>query len=276
MMENKPDFHVVSLSGGKDSTGMLLMMLEKHMPIDLILFCDTGLEFPAMYEHLDKVEKYIGQPITHVRAKEDFEFYFLKAPVKRYHLTAFAAQFGMNHTGYGWAGPKMRWCTSRLKDTPREQFLRPLREKYNLIEYVGIAADETYRLARKNNQNPNHRHPLVDWGVTEKDALEYCYAKGFDFGGLYKQFKRVSCWCCPLQSLSELRVLKKSYPALWAQLAEWDNKTWRNFRADYSIAQLTSRFDFEEECIAQGKPIKGKQFFAELKDRFKEEGILQL
>jgi hypothetical protein len=31
---------------------MLLMMIEKQIPIDLILFCDTGLEFPAMYDHL--------------------------------------------------------------------------------------------------------------------------------------------------------------------------------------------------------------------------------
>lgn len=42
-----------------------------------------------------------------------------------------------------------------------------------VIEYVGIAADEQYRLERANNQNPNHRHPLVDWGWTERDCLRY-------------------------------------------------------------------------------------------------------
>ena len=45
MEQNKPEYHVVSLSGGKDSTAMLLMMLEKGMPVDDILFCDTGLFF---------------------------------------------------------------------------------------------------------------------------------------------------------------------------------------------------------------------------------------
>ena len=39
---------------------MLLMMLEKNMPIDEIIFCDTGKEFPQMYEHIEKVQKYIG------------------------------------------------------------------------------------------------------------------------------------------------------------------------------------------------------------------------
>ena len=38
----KEQYHLVSFSGGKDSTAMLLMMLEKGMPVDDILFCDTG------------------------------------------------------------------------------------------------------------------------------------------------------------------------------------------------------------------------------------------
>lgn len=52
--------NVVQFSGGKDSTAMLLMMLEKNMPIDDIIFCDTGKEFPQVYEHIEKVNKYIG------------------------------------------------------------------------------------------------------------------------------------------------------------------------------------------------------------------------
>ena len=52
--------HIVQFSGGKDSTAMLLMMLEKHMPVDEIIFCDTGKEFPQMYEYIEKVQKYIG------------------------------------------------------------------------------------------------------------------------------------------------------------------------------------------------------------------------
>lgn len=36
---------------------MLLMMLERNMPVDEIIFCDTGKEFPAMYDHIAKVER---------------------------------------------------------------------------------------------------------------------------------------------------------------------------------------------------------------------------
>ncbi len=48
---------IVSFSGGKDSTAMLIMMIEKNMPIDEIIFCDTGMEFPAMYDHIDRLSK---------------------------------------------------------------------------------------------------------------------------------------------------------------------------------------------------------------------------
>ena len=48
--------HIVSFSGGKDSTAMLLMMLQKNMPIDEIVFCDTGMEFPDMYRHIHALE----------------------------------------------------------------------------------------------------------------------------------------------------------------------------------------------------------------------------
>ena len=49
----KPEKYVVSLSGGKDSTAMLLRLLEEKRSVDLILFCDTGLEFPRplVYGH---------------------------------------------------------------------------------------------------------------------------------------------------------------------------------------------------------------------------------
>ena len=174
MEQNKPEYHVVSLSGGKDSTAMLLMMLEKGMPVDDILFCDTGLEFPGLYAHLDKVEQYIGRPIIRIQAPHSFEYYFCQHPIRRKRSTTFAEKYGADHLGYGWAGPKMRWCTERLKNEPRERYLRKLRETYTVIEYVGLAADEGYRLERKNNQNPNHRHPLVDWnafGIVMTTAL---------------------------------------------------------------------------------------------------------
>ncbi len=266
----KPTYHVVSFSGGKDSTAMLLKMIEKGMQIDCILFCDTGLEFPAMYEHIAEVERYIGREITKIKYKDGFEYLMFEKPIKRGANSSVVKKYGPHLNGYGWAGPRMRWCTQRLKDTPREQFLRGIKANYNVIEYIGLAADEGYRLQRKANQRPNHVHPLVAWGMTEEDCLKYCYDKGFTWSGLYEHFHRVSCWCCPLQSLDELRQLYRFYPELWAQLKEWDNKTWRTFKDRYSVAQLESRFDLEEEFIKANRPVNNKVFFTALKERLKE------
>ena len=50
---DKFDNLCVSYSGGKDSTAMLLHMIELQEQIDEVMFCDTFKEFPAMYKHIE-------------------------------------------------------------------------------------------------------------------------------------------------------------------------------------------------------------------------------
>ena len=70
--------NIVSFSGGQDSTAMLLKMIEYNIPIDEIIFCDTGKEFPQMYEHIKKVEKYIKRLITILKAEKSFDYYMFE------------------------------------------------------------------------------------------------------------------------------------------------------------------------------------------------------
>lgn len=258
---SKKKLYMVSLSGGKDSTAMLLRLIEEKRPIDLILFCDTGLEFPQMYDHLKKLEKYIGRKITYLKAEHSFEYYFLEYMPKRKNPKL------RQYAGNSWAGPRNRWCTGMLKTRVIRAYLKELKKDYDVIEYIGIAADEPKRIKE------NGCYPLVEWRMTEKDCLEYCCARGFDWGGLYKLFHRVSCWCCPLQALSELRKLYEHFPDLWAQLRRWDDSTWRKFRADYSVRELEIRFAFEKEWSASGKSIRSRAFYNALKQRIDESGV---
>ena len=250
----KPTLHVVSLSGGKDSTAMLLRMLEEKMPVDIILLCDTGMEFPGLYDHIDKLEKYIGRPITRLKSPYSFDYYFFEYTPKRKN-PALVGQVGLS-----WAGPRSRWCTAWLKTRIIGRYLRELEKDYTVIQYVGIAADEQNRIH-------DFRYPLVDWKMTEEDCLAYCKERGFDWDGLYDIFHRVSCWCCPLQSYDELRKLRKHFPELWERIRYMDKNTWRTIKPDYSIEQLEIRFAFEDECLAKGLPIKGKAFFDALRER---------
>ena len=127
MNNEKPKYHIVSLSGGKDSTAMLIMMVERNMPIDLILFCDTGLEFPAMYEHIDSLEKYIGIPVTRIKADKSFEYYMLEHKPDTRHNPETDRKYGANRTGYSWPGPRSRWCTTKLKVNVIEKYIRSLK-----------------------------------------------------------------------------------------------------------------------------------------------------
>ena len=47
--------YIPSLSFGKDSTAMLLMMLEKNEPIHSVLYFDTERDFPEIKNHAKKI-----------------------------------------------------------------------------------------------------------------------------------------------------------------------------------------------------------------------------
>ena len=64
---------IVSFSGGKDSTAMLLMMLEKGITVDRVICVDTTKEFPQMYEHIKKVQAII-EPLKIEIVKIDFDY----------------------------------------------------------------------------------------------------------------------------------------------------------------------------------------------------------
>lgn len=232
---------------------MLLRLLEEKRPVDLILFCDTGLEFPQMYEHLARLEAYIGRPITRLKAEHDFEYYFLHYTPKRKNPAL------EQYSGMSWAGPRNRWCTGILKTRVVDAYLKELRKDYTVIEYVGIAADEPKRIKDKT-------YPLAEWGMTEKDCLAYCYERGFDWGGLYEIFHRVSCWCCTLQSLDELRKLHRHFPDLWRQLERLDDATWRTFIKGYSARALAARFGFEERWKEAGGNLRSRAFYAAMRE----------
>lgn len=223
--------HIVNFSGGKDSTAMLLKMIENNMKIDEIIYCDTGKEFPEMYNHIEKVEKYINRPITKLKSQYTFEYYMFE------HIKTKGKNKGKK--GYSWSDFKNRWCTSNLKTNVIRNYLKKYKGE-EIVEYVGIAADEKKRVKEK-------KYPLVEWQMTEKECLEYCYRNGFNWEGLYEKFDRVSCWCCPLKSIKELKVLWKEYPKLWNELKIMDRNTYRKFRADYTIQELEEKFVREKE-----------------------------
>ena len=240
----------VSFSGGKDSTAMLLMMLEKNEPIHSIVFCDTGWEFPQMLDHIDKVEKYIGRKITRIKPNHSFEHWM-------YHREVIARDTGnVRFVGKGWPWNGLRWCTGKKVEALRK-YLTPYKP---YIQCVGIVSDEKAR-AETNTKTKKLRYrdtrfPLIEWGITSSDSLDICYQYGFRFNGLYEKFDRVSCWCCPLQSLKELRILYHQFPLLWETLKDMDKRSRNTFKTKDSVHDLEKRFECEDRqsCLELALP----------------------
>jgi len=209
--------NIVSLSGGKDSTAMLLMMIEKKIPVDYIVFFDTSWDFPEMLRHIDKLEKCIDMKIIRLKYK---------------------TSFGEGIKKWGFASFNSRWCTARKVDT-----INKFCNKHKpYMQFIGYSFDERKRIKK----TIGYCYPLVDWKMTEEDALKYCYKKGFSWDGLYKKKKRVSCWNCPLQTLSDLKVLWSDFPEYWQRLIKMQEQSKRQFRWDYTLEELDERFRREE------------------------------
>lgn len=261
---NQTNYHAVSLSGGKDSTCLLLLMIERGMPIDLVLNTDTGMEFPEMYDHLAKVDEYLyrerGLHITTLRHPKGFEWLMFDEPKQKASSIANRQKLGVPLCGNGWPGARVRWCTGQLKTHLMNKEVNRLKGKYNALHYIGIAADEAHRC--KDGQ-----YPLVEWGITEAQALQICYDRGFDFGGLYRIYHRASCWCCPLQRIGNLRNLRHHHPELWARLLDLDNRARAQFGAtplgcfkqNWSVERLEQRFAREDAEDVSLPPLPEKK-----------------
>ena len=230
--------HVVSFSGGKDSTSMLLMMIERGMKIDEIVCFDTGWEFPQMYDHWKQVEEYTGRKITILHPKKPFNYWLYEHEVTiRNENPRYCKKVGDVIYGWGWPNFKRRWCTGFKTDALSKG-------RRNEANYIGIAVDEPKRIRVDGKQ----KYPLVEWGITEAQALEYCYSKGFRFSGLYEHFRRVSCYCCPLQRVGDIRKLRKYYPQLWGNMLELDKKIYQGygqFKGGKTLSQWEERFSKE-------------------------------
>lgn len=200
--------YIASVSFGKDSLAMLLLLIAKKYPLDEVVFYDTDKEFQAIYNLRDRIMPLLKQhniKYTELSPSMSFDYKMFDKPVcKRGTKT-------IHKYGYSWCGGTCRWGT-----TDKLQAL----EKHckGAYEYVGLAADETARLVKE--RKGNKLFPLAEWKLTERDCKRYCYHKGYNWNeltdngqyvDLYKILKRVSCWCCRNKNLKELRNIHKYF-----------------------------------------------------------------
>lgn len=195
--------NIVSLSGGKDSTAMLLRMIELKMPIDKIVFADTGFEFPELYDYLRKVAKRINRQIECVYPEKSFEEWF-EGKVTRGKMEGQKRGFPLRAFPCYWS--------REAKVKPLQAICGP-----NDKMFIGIAYDERQRCSSEGNLV----YPLVEWKWTEQDCIDYLNKRKL-FNPLYVNFDRLGCYFCPKQNEKSIYILWKLYPKLWKETKGWE------------------------------------------------------
>lgn len=66
------------MSFGKDSLAMLLLLLEKRMPLDEVIFYNSGMEFQAIYDTRDRIKPILERRgIRSTEVKPDAEVHYV-------------------------------------------------------------------------------------------------------------------------------------------------------------------------------------------------------
>lgn len=241
---------ILSISWGKDSLAMLLMMIDNGMKIDEAVFYDTGMEFDAIYKMRDLALPLLeAHGIKYTELKPDYDFIW-----KMFDKPVNGSKNGF-HFGYSWCGGRCRWgTTDKLKALDRYA------EERGAEMFVGIAADEQKRLERE--RKPYKRFFLAEAEKSETDCLAYCYERGFcwEENGirLYDILDRVSCWCCANKNLKELKNIYRFLPEYWERLKELQARTDRPMKGPgKSVFELERRFEQEIEAERTEKQAIG-------------------
>lgn len=117
--------------------------------------------------------------------------------------------------------------------------------KKNIVQYLGIAADEPERIAR--HQKPGFMLPLVEIGWDEAYCRQICEENDL-LSPIYTSSARGGCWFCHNQGVDQLRLLRKTYPDLWALLLKWDLDSPTTFKPDgHTVHDYDLRFQLEDE-----------------------------
>ena len=213
--------YICCFSGGKDSTAMLIYILQHNLPLDEVLYVDVGdWMWESITHHITYMEDEFGIDITVLDASEELDKGF-----KRWGFPSFFN----------------RWCTGVKRDMMKN-YLKLKYPNEEIVQYIGYCSDEEKRTSKKLYSSFKTEYPLVNAGITTEDALEICSNHFIDFGGVYNHHSHFNCWLCPLQRKSELEWIFKNDKKKWDKLRDMQFNCYGSFYPNETIFDVEKGF----------------------------------
>jgi 3'-phosphoadenosine 5'-phosphosulfate sulfotransferase (PAPS reductase)/FAD synthetase len=252
-MTSARTIHVISVSGGKDSTATLLLALDRCPRESVIaIFCDTGNEHGHVYEYLAYLEQALDIRIHRLKANFTDEIAAKRRFIARDQRTGRdksgrklrwsnkakrRAMAVLNPTGNPyldlclWKGRfpsrKAQFCTEELKRNVAVRFQLDLIDAGNhVVSWQGVRRDESQnRRNAKKIQRIGPRlwafRPLVEWSASQ--VFRYNADHCIQPNPLYKQgMTRVGCMPCINVAKAELREIATRFPEHIDRIVEWE------------------------------------------------------
>lgn len=233
--------NVISVSGGKDSTAMLLLAIERGMPNLSPVFADTGHENPQTYEYIAYLEEALGVSIRWVKADFTADFKRKRAfiaekwpeEIRERGIKALESTTGIPFLDLAmlkgrFPSTKAKFCTGFLKSLPIQQQVEMplLKEGHKVISWQGVRAEESpdraeMPMTEMLDMGVVAYRPLINWKAA--DVFEMHERHGIEPNPLYKQgMSRVGCMPCINARKGEVREIALRFPEEIERVAEWE------------------------------------------------------
>ena len=247
---DKP-INIVSFGGGTNSAAVLVGLHKHKIPVDLILFADTGGEQPHTYQFIRTMDDWLaahGMPQITVVEKYDRNGHRLTLEMECLRsCTLPSIAYGYKRGSQKHKiGPQEKFCNHY--PACREAWARG--EK--ITRFLGYDAGEMrrYEHSKKFNDTDKkyiNRYPLIeDWGWDRSDCVREILAAGLPLPG------KSSCFFCPSMKQPEILALKEHYPDLYRRAVAMEDRAMPHLT---SIKGLGRNYAWRERFgAAEGGP----------------------